>query len=520
MVTVVRADLLSEKPREQIAESIADRLSKEIIIALVGPVGSGVSTSAKYLSEILQQDFDYVVAPVLKPSEFIRAEARRVGIQNISDKPLSLRIDEMQTAGNKLREKFGADYLAEKTIEKIVAFRRSQGGYAGPIQMPKRVAYIIDSIKNMDELQLLRRIYGDTLCVFGIFAPDAIRKKRLINDGIAESDVQKIIDRDGGEIGTFGQMTKAVFVKSDFFICNDQKKEELRRRISRYLEIVFDVSIHTPTRSESAMYEASAAAAMSACMSRQVGAAIVSSRGELIAIGQNDVPKFGGGLYSENDQAVYDKDQDSIVDKDYRCFKWGTKICHNEVRRKTILDDISEKVFKSGLLKKGAKQQEVRTSIAGTDVENLTEFSRSIHAEMAAILSIAREGRHSLVGATLYTTTYPCHNCARHIVASGISQVIYILPYPKSLAIVLHNDAISEDPNDKTHVVFRQYDGVAPMNYLKLFTKASERKKDGMFSKGNPKEALPIFRMQLDGPSAYEDKIILSLSEKESASAE
>jgi deoxycytidylate deaminase len=517
MAKVVSIDLLSENPREQIAETVADRLSKEVVIALVGPVGSGVSMSAQYLSEILSQDFGYAVAPIIKPSDFIRAEARRVGISKISESPLSVRIDEMQTAGNKLREKFGADYLAEKTIEKIVAFRRDQGGYTGAIQLPKRIAYIIDSIKNMDELQLLRQIYGDTLCVFGIFAPDAIRKKRLMDDGIAESDVQKIIDRDGGEVGTFGQMTKEIFVKSDFFICNDQKKEELRRRISRYLEILFDVNIHTPTRSESAMYEASAAAAMSACMSRQVGAAIVSSKGELIAIGQNDVPKFGGGLYTEDDQAVFDHAKGSIQDKDHRCFKWGTKICHNEVRRKSILDSIAEKIFNSGLLKKGAKQEEVRTSIAGTEVESLTEFSRSIHAEMAAILSVAREGRHSLVGATLYTTTYPCHNCARHIVAAGISQVIYILPYEKSLAIVLHNDAISEDPDDKTHVVFRQYDGVAPMNYLKLFTPVSSRKSNGSFLRSNPKAALPIFRMPLDAPSAYEDKIIADLSAKESA---
>jgi isoquinoline 1-oxidoreductase alpha subunit len=68
-------------------------------------------------------------------------------------------------------------------------------------------------------------------------------------------------------------------------------------------------------------------------MSRQVGAAIVSDGRELISIGWNDVPKFGGGLYSEDDQAVYDEQKKSIEDKDHRCFKWGMKICHNEVRR-------------------------------------------------------------------------------------------------------------------------------------------------------------------------------------------
>ena len=46
-------------------------------------------------------------------------------------------------------------------------------------------------------------------------------------------------------------------------------------------------------------------------------------------------------------------------------------------------------------------------------------------------------------GTTLYTTTFPCHNCTRHIVAAGISRVVYVKPYPKSLAFQLHYDSIS-----------------------------------------------------------------------------
>lgn len=39
-------------------------------------------------------------------------------------------------------------------------------------------------------------------------------------------------------------------------------------------------------------------------------------------------------------------------------------------------------------------------------------------------------------------TTFPCHYCARHIVAAGIYEVQYIEPYPKSKALQLHADAI------------------------------------------------------------------------------
>lgn len=47
--------------------------------------------------------------------------------------------------------------------------------------------------------------------------------------------------------------------------------------------------------------------------------------------------------------------------------------------------------------------------------------------------------------ATLYSTTYPCHGCAKHIVAAGISEVVYYEPYPKSRALALHDDSIQED---------------------------------------------------------------------------
>jgi deoxycytidylate deaminase len=250
-------------------------------------------------------------------------------------------------------------------------------------------------------------------------------------------------------------------------------------------------------------------------MSRQVGAAIISSSGELISIGWNDVPKFGGGLYTEDDQNTWDQDKRSVQDADHRCYKWANRICHNEVRRTNIIDGIAKRIFKSGLTKSGTKEGEVRAILAGTEVDDLTEFSRSIHAEMEAILAVAREGRHSLVGATMFTTTYPCHNCARHIVAAGIASVIYIEPYRKSLAIALHHDAISEDPDDRKRVIFQQYDGIAPHHYLTLFKPGTARKIEGKYAKQSPQAAVPRFRMPLDAPVEYESKVIADLSAKE-----
>ncbi len=509
-------DLLAARKPASVAKTIAERLSQEIVIALVGPVGSGVSTAAAFIRDILSQDFGYNVCPIIKPSDIIRTEAHRVGKVCPSTAPLDSYITEMQTIGNELREKFGGGYLAEKIVERICKFRKDNGGYSeANVPLPGRRAYIIDSLKNPEELDLLRQIYGETLCIFGVFAPDAKRKQRLTDNGIPASAVEKIIDRDQGEIASFGQKTRKLFVESDFFLCNDKKKEELRSKIGRFLDLMFDTAVRTPTRAESAMYEATCASANSACMSRQVGAAIVSERGELISVGWNDVPKFGGGLYNEDDQSVFDESQNGIVDKDYRCFKWKGCVCHNETRRMNIVDVLATKVVNSGLLKKGSLPQDIKKLFEGSAIDSLIEFSRSIHAEMEAILSVAREGRHSLVGSTLYTNTYPCHNCARHIVASGISTVIYVEPYLKSLATKLHSDAITEDPDEKGKVVFRQYDGVAPRNYLKLFRPKAERKMNGQLSKPPLKTAVPVFRMPLDSQMDYEAKVIAELSSKE-----
>jgi deoxycytidylate deaminase len=511
-------DLLSPPSRKSTAQSIEERGSQELVIALVGPVGSGVSTAASFLQEMLTQTFKYDVRPILKLSEIIQSEAHRVGFGSIPVNPRDKYITEMQTAGNRLRETFGGSYLAEKAIEAIYKYRRERGGIAADnTPLPGRRAYILDSLKNLEELSLLRNVYGKTLCVVGVFAPDQLRTVRLLADGASKDSIERIMNRDQGEVATFGQNTRKLFVESDLFICNDRKKDELKARLERFLNIIFDAGIHTPTKAESAMYEAASAAAQSACMSRQVGASIVSANGELIAVGRNDVPRFGGGLYVEDDQSTWDIKKKAIVDRDYRCFRWGGGICHNEMRRRAIVVNIARRVQQGNVLKKKVQLADVIKLLEGTEVDDLTEFSRSIHAEMEAILSVAREGRHSLVGATLYTSTYPCHNCARHIVASGIKRVIYIEPYKKSLAVTLHNDSVTEDPDDEARVVFSQYNGVAPRNYLALFRPQRDRKKEGKVVKQSPAFAVPVLTEPLDARIVYEAKVIADLSEKEQA---
>jgi hypothetical protein len=92
---------------------------------------------------------------------------------------------------------------------------------------------------------------------------------------------------------------------------------------------------------------------------------------------------------------------------------------------------------------------------------------------MEALLSCARNNQ-STIGATLYCTTFPCHNCAKHIVAAGIERVVYVEPYPKSKALEFHDDSIvisGESGEDRKGLVrFEGFVGIGPRRFFDLFS--------------------------------------------------
>ena len=114
---------------------------------------------------------------------------------------------------------------------------------------------------------------------------------------------------------------------------------------------------------------------------------------------------------------------------------------------------------------------EGRRLLRGSPIYDLTEYGRAVHAEMEALLSCTRNGV-SPRGGTLYSTTFPCHNCAKHIVASGIRRVVYVEPYPKSRAKELHPDSICVDEPEAGKVCFEPFVGVSARRYFDLFSMA------------------------------------------------
>lgn len=510
-VQIITRDAYEEQNiQEPKIPRLNDRLTQELVIALVGPIGSGCTQTGQILDDILSGDYGYEVYRY-QLSDFIKNASNLVET-NFDDLRGADLISKSQTAGDLLREKFDDWYLAAKAVEQI-ALTRGQDGFksaksGSPVPIQLRRVHIIDSIKHPKELKLLRDTYGDIFWLVGVFAPLSIREQRLRFQRRLDSEaINTIVQRDYREDGDHGQNVRDVFHQADLFIRNDQDNTStLTKSLERFLEVLFGSPVHTPTSDESSMYAAYSEAAKSACLSRQVGAAIVSNDGELIGLGRNDVPSFGGGLYKEDHG-----------DDDHRCHAWRSRHCHNDAKKEHLYDQIFDHLSNKELLSKEAKREDVAKAIQATDVKALIEYSRAVHAEMDAITSVARLNKAGILGGTLYSTTFPCHSCARHIVAAGITKVFFIEPYPKSLAIELHSDATSEmEVDEGSKVLFLQYSGIAPKNILNLFKTSRKRKeKGGNLLSFDKKMASPVVAVSLDDYATHEKWVIAELDEHE-----
>lgn len=480
--------------------SLASRDTPELVFAFVGPIGSGVSTVSQLIEKKMREVFDYDVE-VIKISDLIKEEAPKVGLKPTWEDAVS-RTDKLQEIGNALRQRFGPGHLAKRVIEKINE-RRPAGGGTPANADPRRHLTIIDAIKHPEELRVLSRVYGDLFYTFCVFAPESVRTTRLQKTGIRRSFIDKVFEVDENEGTSYGQKVRDTSHLADFFIRNDlDNSEVVGKTIDRYLEIIFGTKVHTPLLDETAMYGAIVAARGSACLSRQVGAVIYNCEGELIGQGCNDVPRGGGGLYRAEDDH-----------EDHRCYKWKGRVCHNDNEKAERYDEIVRVLNEADLLKGDVEQ--ARKAVASTRLKDLIEFSRAVHAEMEAIISVARNANEGIVGATLYCTTFPCHSCARHIVASGISRVVYIEPYAKSLATRLHNDSLADAPTDKGHVVYQPYQGVAPRNIDRFFGVRGERKRNGKAIDTLSRDALPVGLAPLDGIAIRETLVIAEAAAQE-----
>lgn len=473
--------------------------SPELFIGLAGAVGTDLDLTFESLAQILH-GFGYGTSKI-HLAGCLRETSKK--FQSIPNAPLDDYINQMMTAGDEFRrDSKRDDIVALLGIAKIQAERQRLPVDASEHEMklPGRHAFVLKSLKHPEEVRTLRQIYGSNFYLLAAYSPKEQRLKKLAERIAADhhrpvnpddDSARSVIERDQKEPGkSYGQNLQDTFHLADCFI-DASEPDSARRDIQRFVELAFGHPFSTPTRAEYVMFHAQAAALRSSEPGRQVGAAIADADGNIVAVGSNEVPKAGGGLAWCDDRPDYREHTHQVDTSDAYKLK--------------LLEEVLQSLRDAGWLNQkycsASPWDLVQQAIGGEKpplskkllVRNVIEYGRAVHAEMAAIDDAARRGV-AAAGCTMYVTTYPCHLCARHIIAAGIRDVRYIEPYPRSLAADFYPDSIVDEPfgtAEPQKAGFSPFLGIAPSQYLRLF-KAPKRKDDsGGLIRFDPQHAEP-----------------------------
>lgn len=328
-------------------QRLAKLRSREFVFAVVGYAGSGTSFVAGKLRVLLSEARQFPA--LIKAREALDSYAALLGGSgaNMSETPIE-KVTRYQDLGDGLREKSRENAAVAAYMIRRIRVMRGESNEQGT--SPN--VFILDSLKHPAEVRLLREVYGENFCLIGVGCRTDIRQTRLGRklslDKVKQAEIlDSFINRDAEDSHhKYGQQVNDTFHLADYFVDNSFPDElehgfVLPDKLKRLAELLFSGRIHRPENDEKGLYHAHAASLRSACLSRQVGASILDCTGNLLAVGCNDVPRFGGGLYSNEDGA-----------QDDRCFR-SKKECSNTVTQKTIVRDLFDRLNNAGLIPAG-----------------------------------------------------------------------------------------------------------------------------------------------------------------------
>ena len=430
--------------------------SSELMLGIIRTVGTDCSAIFDFIQQLLSS-FGFKLE-IIKVSKLILREFTDRTDDSFSN--LGERTEYYMDLGNEIRRLTDDGAVLARGVAAYVhsEFRDRE------LRANEKTVYMVDSLKHPKEVAFLRDLYGDGFHLIGISGNRRSRINYLIDrKGMKMEQAERLVNRDEHEADENGQHTRDAYQEADYFIDASASQERQHASVERLLRLLFGDSFITPTFDEYAMFRAFVASLRSADMSRQVGA-VVARNDDIVGEGANDCPKAGGGLY----WPVLDVGQ-----RKYRDVPGG--------RDHTLGTDYNrrqqEEMAKSILVRLGQEPSRENVDLVRQGgLGRLTEFGRMVHAEMEALIMCARNGV-STRGCTLFVTTFPCHNCAKHIIDAGITRVVYIEPYPKSKALEsFANEIVSgagSVPRGK--ITFEPFYGVGPHKFVDLFAMRSTR---------------------------------------------
>jgi deoxycytidylate deaminase len=249
----------------------------------------------------------------------------------------------------------------------------------------------------------------------------------------------------------------------DFFSCEEQ--------LMKFISLIQQPGIITPSRSERCMQIAYNAKLNSGCISRQVGAVVTDKNYSINSIGWNDVPsgQTPCNLRSVNDLKDGDKNSGhySEFERGENLDTVETEFKYKDKSPYTFPNAIQKYFHNTDTTVKNDDLNGKNCSFCFKTIHNFYEgeknqvHTRSLHAEENAMMQISKKGGIGLFEGNLFTTASPCELCSKKASQLGIKKVYYIDPYP----------GISKQQILSNHETLKliQFQGVIGKSYSKLY---------------------------------------------------
>ena len=389
------------------------------VIGLTGSFGSGCSFLGQHI--LARKGYELMSLSKVLKGRFQRATGKD---------PDKATRKELQDFGDSERadpEK-GVAVYANEAIASICAAGRPHAKWA------------IDSIRNPEEAKAFHA-FTRRFFLFGIFADSDVRWSRVRERYGKDRNVFEEDDRrdTGRESPPHGQRVEDSFYFADVVLANNRHFEAVGNdefnafagRVGRYVDLVADpLKRQEPTPHEALMAAAYSVSQRSSCRNRKVGAVIADGSGAIISSGYNEVPRG-----------------ESPCAKKYLA-------CFREKERAEFIIAVASAI-------PDLKGKEALLESIFKERFRILDLCRALHAEENAILNLAKNTPAvPLSQCTLYTTTYPCRQCANKIATTGIKNLIYVEPYPDQTGkLILSSAGVCEE----------FFEGVTFQAYFRIF---------------------------------------------------
>ena len=140
-------------------------------------------------------------------------------LEEVKNQNLPLDDKHVGAIANQMREKFGKDIWAKKTLDKISKYNKLE-------------YIVIDGIRNAEEIETFKKNLGKNFVVIAIVASDELRQKRFLKRGREDDskEIKDLIKRDKRE-RNWG--LDSVIASADIVISNQGSLEKLKSEITK-----------------------------------------------------------------------------------------------------------------------------------------------------------------------------------------------------------------------------------------------------------------------------------------------